>query len=341
MDMDDLQNIQGEVTELEQNAHATLERLQDLHEKLEKLQRPEGGLAFDIENIEQLSRSIPFSGHPLCMNPEAARDYILALLHIVCVDKDSNANRERLAFIRWLQKQAALSEPLGNLSKNAYQMKVNQYARLNRTLLDPSLRDVFLVDALLVSNMHGAASLEVLKYISMLAAVLDVDRMKMEVLASVSRWILCGNAGSINFSLKKEAEQVLALPLFSSYKEYIKEIQTISSKTVEKVRHRGVHQHRRTLLLRIPVCDGFVWNKPGGEYVGYGTMIAKYPNQHWIKADAFPVPQGETDHYVLVYSTGSGILFQYTSQGYNYGVVSDKDDSLDAIRQWVKNNRSR
>lgn len=341
MDMDDLQSIQEEVVRLEQTIYAMLERLQNFQEKLKKIQVPECDLDIDLdmEGIEHISRTNPFPGHSFYMNSEVVKGYILALLYIICVDKNSKANRERLIFICCLRKRTELGGSLKDLIKDAYQMKVNQYVQLNKAL-GPSLRELFLVDVLLVSNLCGAASLEVLRYISILAAVLNIDQKEMEVLAAVSRWILCRNAGSVKSGLREEAERVLARPEFFSYKEYIEieETQAVPSKTVRKKRYRGVHQHKRTLLLRVPVCDGFVWNKPAGEYVGYGTMIAKYPNYHWIKADACPEPQEETDRYVLIYSTGSGILFQYTNQGYNYGVASDKDDSLEAIREWVENN---
>lgn len=320
-----LLEIQKSVRELENKIGDISKEIQQLYVDIEGMRSDKHNTDTDIDyaQIEALSKYVPFSRHPIRkLNDEKiCRIYLEMLLNIVRMDQEEEITVNRLIFLQWLQSEAKIDWSLAELYKECFAMKASDYHEMME-LLPVEYFEFFVVDALMVANIGGTAKLEIYEYIVDLVSVLNIDKVRFEVLAIISKTALCKKLEKVK---KKKMSAFLDVMAFSDmitkYEHYID----------EDIIERELERFRKIVAEK--KVDRLSWKVQTGQNVKKNQLIATYyDDSSWYKPFGLEIEQE-------IFAPFSGTIFIVTCKGIEYGVISHPNDNKASVKAWIRGKK--
>lgn len=318
-----LLEIQKSVRELENKIGDISKEIQKLYVDIEEMRSDKHNTDIDYAQIEALSKYVPFSRHPIRkLNDEKiCRIYLEMLLNIVRMDQEEEITVNRLIFLQWLQSEAKIDWSLAELYKECFAMKASDYHEMME-LLPVEYFEFFVVDALMVANIGGTAKLEIYEYIVDLVSVLNIDKVRFEVLAIISKTALCKKLEKVK---KKKMSAFLDVIAFSDmitkYEHYID----------KDIIERELERFRKIVAEK--KVDRLSWKVQTGQNVKKNQLIATYyDDSSWYKPFGLEIEQE-------IFAPFSGTIFIVTCKGIEYGVISHPNDNKASVKAWIRGKK--
>lgn len=320
--MKSLLDIQQDIRNLELSVKEITENIRSIQSDIEEIRDSSDIGELDYEQIELLSRQIPFGEHPLerLDDGRSCRIYLELLLNIVRLDLEAENEINRLVFINWLRIQARLSWSLEELYKDCFTRGKELYYEFAEEV-PTEYWNYFMVDSLIVANIGGKANLEILEYIVDLSTILGISKDNLLTFSLIARIVLCQNIDNINRTYMKNVQSCL-----KRYRFYVSD--DVIKVSMEALRDIVVELHDDEVIE-------FRWKVWQMSKVEKGQLIAEY----WkLKGSSVlrTVRPGEAEE---IRATSSGMLFQFRDNNTYYGVIAHESDNKGSIKAWVKANR--
>lgn len=309
-----LLEIQKSVRELENKIGDISKEIQKLYVDIEEMRSDKHNTDIDYAQIEALSKYVPFSRHPIRkLNGEKiCRIYLEMLLNIVRMDQEEEITVNRLIFLQWLQSEAKIDWSLAELYKECFAMKVSDYHEMME-LLPVEYFEFFVVDALMVANIGGTAKPEVYEYIVDLVSVLNIDKVRFEVLAIISKTALCKKLEKV-----KKKKMSAFSDMIIKYEHYID----------KDIIERELERFRKIVVEK--KVDRLSWKVQTGQNVKKNQLIATYyDDSSWYNPLGQEIEQE-------IFAPFSGTIFIVIYKGINYVVISHPNDNQASVKAWIR-----
>ena len=301
-----LLDIQREVRELDHRVKDLSSSITAIYDEIDALRDDDVG-NIDYEMIRVVSRQITFEQHPLGRLDDiyARKLYMEALLSLVHTDRGSDASINRLIFIQWILTQSKMNETLEDLYRDTFNISTNTFRDLLE-FLPTQYRLYLVVDSLIVANICGQASSEVLNYVVNLCDILGVGKEQLRSLSIIAKGVLRQNLGRIR---KEDLQELLSQSKEFQY--------YLNDKMLSEVLRA-----QRTVVVEAPDLThrSFKWKVRQQAEVRKGELIATYRNGREI---------------IQVKASAAGTLFQFRNNNINYGVISHESDNKNSIKAWT------
>lgn len=303
--------IQQEIRELEDKVNDVSTTIAAIYKEIGALRNSEVVL-IDYKKINLLSARIKFENHPLSKlsNKRFCQAYVELLLRLVHLDKSIEPTINRLIFIQWIVKQAKLDLSLEELFVGALKRDVD-----NLTVVVESRSEAYyeylIMDALLVANISGKASEDILHFVVDLCGFFDITQDKLRGFSIIAKSILQQDIDVINNS------DLRNVTLLAKHFEYYFERDVLS---------RGISKQRK-LVARIygNSCYELRWFKSSGWYVDKGDVICTY--RDFMKVN--------DNNKCTIKALCEGRLYVFKDKNVSYVVIHDDNDNLADVRNWA------
>lgn len=317
--MKSLLDIQQKVKDLENGIKEISNSIKEINEDINALRDTGNEADIDYETIDRLSKNMPFKKHPLksVESGYVCRIYLEMLFNIVRIDMYSKSTMSRLIFIQWILNQADIKMTLEEAFVDCCRMEGGLYQEFV-TEVSPNLYKFFVVDALIVANIDGTANQGVLAYIANLCGILGIEREKLYSLSLISKIILCQGVDTKYQIEPKDLEGVEKD--IKPFKNYI----YVKKDIINDLR---IACRRIVVEVDIGPVFGFDWTVQNKKRIKKGDTIFKYTEIDKINK------AGET---MMIKAPVDGTIFIFQYYGVCYGVISDVNDDLESIKEWVK-----
>lgn len=323
--MKSLLDIQKELRNLESSVADINDCIKNIGSDIEELRSAEQGIEIDYQKIEGLARHISLSKHPLrgLQDGAACQIYLEMLLNIIRLDREKELILNRLVFIQWLQMEAQIDWTLEDLLKDCYTIEAASYYEI-LDCIPKIYRRYFIVDALIVAGLGGAANAEIYQYIADLAVILGIDAEQMRRYSLVARVALC------------QSFKGLTMEEMSDFIGYAKSFNCYISKQLME----NAMKSMRRIIVRVPDegTHSFKWHVQQGKSIRKGDLVASYfitpSRMAWSSA------LREKGTLQKIKAESAGTIFQFRDNCINYGVLGYKGDNKDSIKKWVKSGEA-
>ena len=280
---------------------------------------------FDYPRIAILAGRLPFGTHPLyrLKDGRARQMYLEMLLNIVRMDHEAETTINRLIFIQWLQIQSRIDWTLEELFIDACGMQTDSYKEFVGILPEQYMEN-FLMDALIVANIGGTANKEICEYIAEMNAMLGIQTERLRVLSSVAYAVLCRRFRQMK---REEAEKILNCA--QKYEFYM-----------ESDMIKNAIQMQREIVVRFTDRDrhSLKWKVKHLQEVKKGDCIAEIYNCR-KESVKFYIYHGTYKMLQKIYAPSAGVIFQFSANSVDYGVISLGMDDKDLIKEWIKSKK--
>lgn len=304
-----LLDIQKEIRELDNKVKDISSSIAGIYSEIDRL-RNEDTNTIDYEMIRIMSRYLTFENHPIhnLDDTYACQRYIELLLSLAQIDQYSEYIINRLTLIQWILSQSRMEMSLEDFVQTSLKINSNTFGELLESL-PVSYHVQLIVDALIIANICGQASDDVLIYIVNLCSVLGVDKEQLRILAMIAKAIL-----KQDFSKIKEVDLQEVTTQAASFRHYL--TQSVMN---------TVLCLQRTVVVEAPDDShvGFKWKVKQYSQVKKGDVIAVHRNDRW------------SNNISVIKSPCAGTIFQFRNNCINYGVISHEADSKNSIKAWV------
>lgn len=310
--MKSLLDIQQDIRDLEADMKEITGRIRAISSDINDIRNTDSDMEFDYGKIEILAEKIPFESHPLdgLEDGRACLLYLEMLLNIVRMDQETNEIINRLILIQWMLVQSRINRSLEELVKDTWRRQSDLFEEFVRTL-PKTYVDGFMLDALIVANMGGAANREILEYLAELSSLLGIDAGRLRTLAQVARVVLCRKFCKME---RTELEEVLKYAVeFDFY---------FNADMIEKA-----VQNQREIVFKLDKKLNIRWMVKQKQKVKKGDIVASFTEKTSL----------QTVRTKKIKAPSSGTIFQCSQNGRNYGVISVETDETVSIKAWIKN----
>ena len=310
--MKSLLEIQQEIRKLETDISSVAVRTREISNELERLRNSGKDTGLDYSIIETLARNIPFENHRIkrIQDQKLIHVYLETLISIVLLDHDPESTVKRFVFIEWIRKEANSDWKLEELYNDCRKASGSMYTELSEVLPD-TLRDCFMVDAIITASIAGVMNQEIQEYIVNISAILGLSKNKIYKLALVSRMAITLNPGA--FTRESLLDIIDMAPLFRYYIDY-----GLTEECKKRVRIIVVSVEDRYYVIR-----NFKWKVKDLQSVKAGDILAEYSyvNKNTLLEKKSP---------------GRGVIYQFRHNNTFYGILSHESDNKDNIKDWVR-----
>jgi hypothetical protein len=307
-----LLDIQQDVRELENSVQNINDSIKAISSDIESIRNADQDNIIDYDKIKILAKKLPFGTHILgnLENGIACKIYLEILLNLVRLDKNMQANVNRLVFIQWLLEQSGLDMTLEELYLDSLEMDKQAYYNFGGMVIK-RYKEYLFVDAMIVANILGNANQEMYEFIADLASVLDIDNERVKILCVVARVALCQSMENIDTDILE-----LAKGSFTQFRCYCYNHSSTMKKSIERIKSI---ERMRSIVVAVPENNvtNFEWKAKQMEKVNKGDTIAILEKME-IKGKK------------------SGILFKFVINKTIYGVISSEKDNKDSIKEWIR-----
>ena len=316
--MKSILEIQQDIRKLEKSVGAISNDIKSINSDLNELRNSFDISMIDFNAIESLAHNLPFNTHPLrrLQDGRQCQIYLEMLLNIVRLDKNQEATINRMIFIQWLQEQAQIDWSLKDLYIDTIE---NGKERLYEIVdgITKEYKAFLALDILLVSYISGATNEDIQEYIADIFSILDVDYEQIIELGTIAKFILCQKM--MNFT---DDQVELILDRRKKYSCYF------TAKSIKP----GIEQYR-TIILEVPndnVVD-LKWYISNCEKVEKGDVVVTYKK----KKKTYVCPYVEFIPKTIIASK-NGVFYRFKHNKKLYGVIFHEADSVDSVKEWVK-----
>ena len=332
-----------ELTELQKQLRATEEQIIALKIEIDKEQNKYvNENEINYNKIRRMAKRYKFGKHPIgeIIDLHIAKKYILSLLNLVHLSKDSECMINRMIFVQWVLYQSKLNIELQELFRESLRIEPKLFEDLDE-ILPEMYHSQLIVDTLLVANICGKCNSEELLYIVNLSEILEIEKEELRILSLISNGILKQDLSMIkmkdykNIQMQKELFMHYLEPLLSKNELWNKK--TIKRNILSNNRNhddendtlKDKYNEGKVAITR-NICveaheymyRNFEWKVKQGSKVCSADVIATYTSQ-W------------GNRTFEIKSSGTGILYQFKIGLVNYGVVSVDGDSIEKIKDWI------
>ena len=255
----------------------------------------------------------------------ASKMYIMFLLSLVHIDSDSECMIHRLILIQWILSQSEIEIELEDLYKDSLKMDSNIFDGLLE-ILPKTYHNQIIVDALIIANICGQCSGEMLQYIVNICSLLGIDRKQMRTLSLISKVVL-----QQDFIKMERADILQIWNEVDNFKHYLHDdLLCIAVRSVRMV----------AVMVDDASSYDFKWKVKQRSQVKAGDVIATTVTVSFGDGGGV-IRLPRTIRTDEIKATSDGILFQFRKDNVNYGVISHESDNLDSIKAWVFNRRNK
>lgn len=321
--MKSLLDIQQDIRKLENSLKDITESIKVISSDIELIRTPEQDISIDFELIKVLAKNINYDKHPISeINDKSEQQtYIEMLINIVRFDIDREVDVNRLTFIQWLLNQTEIEYGLEDLYKNSIKMNDKLYLE-DLQELSEDYREYFVLDSLIIANIAGTANMEIQRYVADIASIIGVDSKNLYKLAILTKWILCRD-----FSKMTQVEINIVQNNYELCNYYISGLRYIA------------------VCIKDDDYSTFYWKKEHLERVKAGDLIIKYTlrENKWVAlviAAEIKGSQYKPSREVFIKAPVDGILYCFEYKNVIYGVISQEEDNIDLIREWIANKNN-
>lgn len=203
-----------DLTQLQAELRAVENKMSELQAEIEKMKpRPQKDTAEDYAKIAKAAKQNPLNNPTLkAADDHAKKSYLSGLAYLSFAGQP--VDMDRLLYL------TALSEGIGyacepeNLITLGMRMDENAFEYVSEAVRP--YRYAFLVDALVLANMHGAAELPVLESLAALSHILGCGVEDMKMVAQVAKAVL-----TQDFDALDKVPPELACQYTGQFKPYI------------------------------------------------------------------------------------------------------------------------
>ena len=314
--MKSLLDIQQDIRKLENSLKDITESIKAISSDIEIIRTPEQDISIDYELIKVMAKNINYSKNPISKIDDMSEQqtYIEMLINIVRLDIDREVTVNRLTFIQWILNQTEIEYGLEALYKNSIKMSDKLYCE-HLHKISENYKEYFVLDALIIANIAGTANMEIQLYVADIASIIGVDSKNLHKLALIARVVLCKNFKSIT----KDDLRIIQATIWKFY-YYISK--SMKQELLESLRNIVVQ-------LADSEVSSFSWKAKQRSDVTAGDIIATYNKE--IK-----VLNRTQYKNKKVVAPIDGVIFIFRDKNVNYGVISNKIDSKDSIKEWIK-----
>lgn len=311
-----LLDMQKEIRNLENKIQDIYSHVSSIYERIDESRNKDIiKESLDYEMIRVMSARFSFEEHPLSKlkNVYARQMYIEILLSLIQLDKESNVTMNRLIFIQWIINESRLKIKLEDIFRETLKMSSSTFGKFIN-ILPEQYNDYLIVDALIIANICGQASENILNYIANLCIILGINKEKIKILSITTKCILKQSIGR----MKKEDLQFF-LTYSKKFKYYIDS--NMNNEIMEKTLLL-----QRKIVAKVPDSKSinFKWKVKQKSEVEKGDLIATYKRNSSYNGSV-----------VKITAPYSGTIFQFRDKCINYGVISYNIDNKDSIKEWV------
>lgn len=317
--MKSLLDIQQDIRKLENSLKDIAESIKAISSDIEIIRTPEQDISIDFDMIKVLAKNINYGKHPISkINDKSEQQtYIEMLINIVRFDIDREVAVNRLTFIQWILNQTEVEHGLEDLYKNSVKMSDKLYLESLQQISE-SYKEYFMLDALITANIAGTANMEIQRYVADIASIIGVDLKKLHKLALIARVVLCKNFKSIS-----KDDLIIIQATIMKFYYYISK--SMKQEVLESLR-------KIVVQLADSEVSNFSWKAKQRSDVTAGDIIATYNKE---TKGGFSL-YGTQYKNKKVVAPIDGVIFIFRDKNVNYGVISNKIDSKDSIKEWIK-----
>ena len=225
-----------------------------------------------------------------------------------------------------MKNQTKIEWSLEDLLTDCYKLTADSYYEISDTNFQ-RYREIFFVDALLIANIGGLASREVLRYIADLCSVLGIPKERLRPLSLLATDIL-----KQNFDEDLDEDLDIVLTEAQKCKFYFINPEIITEGIVN--RRKIVVKVKDEKLYRVGL---YRWTVKQMQKVELGDIVFEYATQKsGYPGGAKLLFNNFSYSGRRIKATSNGTIFQFRYLNTNYGVIAHETDDREAIKEWVK-----
>lgn len=178
------------ITDIQLEIKEITNRLSIINNELESLKTKDKEInKIDFEKIKSVAKAYTIKGHPIEKTDEYTQKiYFIMLTSIVQLSRDDVI--EKIRFLQRIIFGSNLNISIEEISKEALQISDKFIDEICTSLNNNELSINFAVDVMVVSNLCGKCSDEVMEYISGLFEVIRISREEIKFIMKISKAIL-------------------------------------------------------------------------------------------------------------------------------------------------------
>lgn len=257
----------------------------------------------DYDVICTLAEEIPFKHHPLVELKDCylCKLYIGLLVNIAGLGRDRDFDLTQMGFIQWILNKSSFDGTMEEIIQSCHEFDKEKLNNINEYLSD-DYKKYLIIDALMVVNLNGNREEKALEFIISLCAMFGLRKEEVEAVSIISNTALAQNIHDME---KTQLKKIMPY--------------------LNKVKHYIYSDMFRYIVMDLPYKDrayDFKWEvKKQGQYVKKGEFIASYYNIQRKRIE--------------IITDISGYLFFFTGKTGRYAVISQKEDNVAQIKEWL------
>lgn len=330
--MKSLLDIQKDIINLENTMVGISSDIRQISDDIDEMRNQNKNMDLDFDEIKKMSRLIQFKKHPIGRIEELGNVelYLETLINIIKFDEKNPDEKidARLVFIQWLLDNSKADISLEDLISNSLRAKASDFDAI-ATGFSKRLKELLVVDLLIVANMNGTFNGNECDYVADILAILGVDREKLKALIVIAKMVLCQKM----FETDRELNNALLKELGNYRHYFIEGFGDDKGRMTDDI-SKEIIKSMRIIAVDIPFDDAtnFKWKCKNEGKVSVGAVLATYQKRKKQRGYSFSMEFITKN----ITSPCDGTIFQFRDNNVIYGVVSHESDDRDSIKQWVR-----